>query len=114
TGLKDPNYKLRDVNKGIFSQLYENYERINSSGQTKSDGALLKVVCFKIQQSKQEILIDENLTMERMKRLFSPYDARSIPTLAFEELIEKTDRNILWNNYVLAIKSLIDELSVPR
>lgn len=114
TNLSDPYYKFKETSRGIFSQLYENYEKINSSGQTKRERALLKVVCFRTQQAKQEILIDDNLTMDRMKGLFSRCDIKSVPALAFEELIEKMDKNTLWNNYVYAIRSFLSQSNVPK
>jgi hypothetical protein len=114
TNLDNPDYKFKETNRGIFNQLYENYEQINSSGQSRAEKVMLKVTCFRTQQAKLEILIDENMTMDRMKRLFSWCDVKSIPVLAFEELIERMDKKVLWNNYIYAIRSFISELSVPR
>jgi hypothetical protein len=109
-----PVNKFKETNKGIFSQLYENYERINSGGQPPRGRAMLKVTCFRTQQAKLEILIDDNLTMDRMKRLFSWCDIKNIPVLAFEELIERMGKNVLWNNYIYAVRSFISESKMPK
>lgn len=114
TNLGDPYYRFKETNKGIYSQLYENYEQINSGAQPTKGQAMLKVTCFRTQQAKLEILIDDNLTMDRMKRLFSWCDVKSIPVLAFEELIEKIGKNVLWNNYIYAIRSFVSESKVPK
>ena len=114
SNLDNPHYKFKETNKGIFSQLYENYEQINSGGETKREQVMLKITCFRTQQAKLEILIDDNLTMDRMKRLFSWCDGKSIPVLAFEELIERMGKTELWNNYIYAIRSFISESKVPK
>jgi len=114
TNLDNPDYKFKETNRGIFTQLYENYEQINSSGQTRREKVMLKITCFRTQQAKLEILIDDNLTMDRMKRLFSWCDVKHIPVLAFEELIERMGKTVLWNNYIYAIRSFISESKVPK
>jgi len=52
--------------------------------------------------------------MYNMKRLFSWCDGKSIPVLAFEELIERMGKTELWNNYIYAIRSFISESKVPK
>ena len=93
TNLDNPHYKFKETNRGIFTQLYENYEQIYSTGQTRREKVMLKITCFRTQQAKLEILID---ALDRMKRLFSWADAKSIPVLAFEELIERMGKTVIW------------------
>jgi hypothetical protein len=111
--LSDIHQTFKQTRLGILSQLSENYQQLNSKGQTKREKSLLKIICFRTQQAKQEILIDENLTMDRMKRLFSTFDPKNIPVMAFEVLVYK-DRRTVWNDYLHGIRSLLSETRIPK
>jgi hypothetical protein len=108
-------HEFSQSRRGIFNQLYENFRSIDSRGQTEREKALLKVMCFKQQQQKQEILIDENLTMEHMRKLFSWVGSGSdIPSSAFEVLIYNNGETSFRDNYLHAVKSFIREIKIPR
>jgi hypothetical protein len=116
TDLNNTHYTLSQSRRGIFNQLYENFRSIGSRGQTERQKALLKVICFKQQQQKQEILIDENLTMEHMRKLFSwvVSPGSDIPSSAFEVLIYMDGKTALRDNYLHAVKSFIKEARIPK
>jgi hypothetical protein len=86
--LDDTNQTFKETRRGILIQLSENYQQLNSKGQTKREKSLLKIICFRSQQAKQEVLLDDNLTMERMKKLFSTFDIKNIPFMAFSSIFK--------------------------
>jgi len=113
--LMDKNLKFVETKQGILTQLYKNYQVLNSKGQTKSEKSLLKIICYKQEQQKQEILIDDNLTMDRMRRLFSEFDSIKVPRIVLEDIMIYKDKKIvLWNNYVYSIRSFLNETKIPK
>jgi hypothetical protein len=113
--LNDLEYRFIDRRRGILYQLSDNFHRLNSRGQTKREKSLLKIICFRRQQQKQEILLDDNLTMDRMRGLFSELDPKKIPYLVFEVLIPPKDGKIaLWNDYLYAIRSFLSETLISK
>jgi hypothetical protein len=112
--LSDVRQGFRETRRGILSQLSENFQLLSSQGQTKSEKSLLKVVCFRSQQAKLEILIDDNLTMDRMRRLFSQFDPVKIPFLGLEVLIYKDKKTILWDDYIYSIRGFLSESAIPK
>ncbi|SRR5579885_433149 len=114
TDISNCYYRFKDIRRGIFSQLYHNYRLITKDNPHAREKAILKVICYKETQAKQEILIDENLTMDKMKRLFSNVDESHIPNVAFEVLIETEGKSKLWNNYLYAIKNFLTESKIPK
>jgi len=112
--LSNVNYTFSQRNRGIFYQLYENFRSLDSAGQTEREKALLKVMCLREQQAKQENLIDENLTMEHMRSLFSWLHSTSIPAFAFEVLIYNNGEDRFYDDYLHACKSFINGLRIPK
>ena len=116
TDISSSQTKFAETKRGIYHQLYENYRLISDQKNTTKTNylSLLKTICYKQQQAKQEILIDENLTMQRMDRLFGNVSREEIPFLAFEILIETNGKSVLWNNYLNAIKNFLNESKIPK
>lgn len=115
TDISSNSTKFVETGMGIYSQLYENYNVITSQNPTQREKALLKIICYKKQQEKQEILIDENVTMDKMQRMFEGVKKENIPFQAFEVLIIETNKkSILWNSYLFAIKNFLAESKIPK
>jgi len=115
TDISSSGTKFSETGKGIYSQLYENYYIFASANPTREEKALLKVICYKEQQARKEILIDENMTMDKMKRLFHGVKREDIPFRAFEVLIDDENKEkIIWNNYLYAIKYFLAESKIPK
>ena len=112
--LNDIHQKFRETRRGILSQLTENFRLLDSKGQTKREKSLLKIVCYRSQQQKQEILLDDNLTMDRMQRLFSELDPNKIPYAPLEVLIFKDRNTVLWDDYLYGIRSFLYERRIPK
>ncbi|PJC50415.1 MAG: hypothetical protein CO032_04940, partial [Nitrosopumilales archaeon CG_4_9_14_0_2_um_filter_34_16] len=93
--LFDNNHKFKNTGKGILTQIYENYKTLSKGGYNEQVN--LKILCVRVNQAKQELLIDENLTMKQMSKMFSKIDETKIPFSAFEVLIDKSNKNPLWN-----------------
>lgn len=109
--------KFYETRSGILFQLCHNFRTLDSFEKTTAEKSVLKVICLKTQQQKQEILIDENLTMDRMRRLFSKFNSLEIPHLAFEKALiyrEKGGEVVLRDDYLYGIRSYLSESWIPR
>ena len=111
--ISDSHYKFIGKGNGIFSKLYENYQNLLNNAPL-SQKVRLKIICIRKNQAKQEILIDENLTMDKMKTLFDE-NSRHAPSLAFEVLIDDYKRrNPIWSTYLLAIRNFLSGNKISR
>jgi len=111
TDISNPDFKFAETKKGILTQLYENYRQLKDKGSTAS--AQLKIICIRINQAKQELLIDENLTMDKMKKMFS--NVQDIPPLCFEKiLIDTSGQNPIWNTYLYVVKNFLAGNKIPK
>jgi hypothetical protein len=111
--ISDSYYKFKDTRKGILTQLYENYNILaKDAGPSKQID--LKIICVRVNQAKQELLIDENLTMKQMSKMFSKIDETKIPILAFETFIDKSNKNPLWNTYLYVVKNFLTGNTIPK
>lgn len=111
--ISDNDYKFKDTRKGILTQLYENY-KILSKDSGLSRQINLKVIGVRVNQAKQELLIDENLTMKQMEKTFSKMDETKIPVLVLELLIDKSGKNPIWNTYLYVVKNFLSGNSIPK
>jgi hypothetical protein len=123
TDLDDPTFKFRYTKKGIYHQLLSNYNDLKrKSGDSYKQQAFMKIICFEKNQAKLEILLDENLTMSSMRKMFSMFDGehpqKNIPDSALEILIEKIQKSsgtkIVWSIYLDAVQSLIRGKTMNR
>ncbi|MCL2313312.1 MAG: hypothetical protein FWC41_12715 [Firmicutes bacterium] len=93
---------------GIYDKLLSNYMSLSPSSQsglTAQKSASLKILCTKRAQAKLEVLMDENLTLDQMKEMFSrTKDGFKKHPMALESLIIKTARDIIWTDYITAIR----------
>ena len=112
TDITNPDFKFKETKNGILTQLYANYKLL-SKGKGTTSSAQLKVICIRINQAKQELLIDENLTMEKMEKMFS--NIEDIPSLCFEKvLIDNSGQNPIWNTYLYVVKNFIAGNKIPK
>ena len=110
--ISNPDFKFVETKKGILTQLYENY-RLLSKGKGPTFMSQLKVICIRINQAKQEVLIDENLTMGKMNTMFS--NIEPIPPLCFEKvLIDTSGQNPIWNTYLYVVKNFLAGNKIPK
>ncbi len=103
---------FEQTNLGIYAQLYKNYEKIKKN--TDDENSQMKIVCYKKNQAKLEILIDENMTMYKMKKIFESVKENKIQSVAFEVLIDSTKTTTLWNEYLKAVRCLITGTGFDR
>ncbi|MDR1992547.1 MAG: hypothetical protein LBQ98_03470 [Nitrososphaerota archaeon] len=104
---------------GIYDQLLSNYVSLRDSfGRSATQYSILKVLCIKNENSnsqKCEILLDENLTLEQLKEMLSrAQDNLSGHHLALESLIVKTGKDILWVDYITAIRYFMNGIYFDR
>jgi hypothetical protein len=109
TDTSDPDQRFEKTGKGIYYQLWHNYMKLKKkAGDPYAARAQMKVVCFKTTQAKVEVLINENLTMPDLERLFSPItNEEIIPSGALELLIQRKERTVLWSDYIDAVRALL-------
>jgi hypothetical protein len=111
--ISDSDYKFKDTRKGILTQLCENYKILSKdSGPSKQIN--LKVICVRVNQAKQELLIDENLTIKQMSKMFSKIVEIKIPFAVFEILIDKSNKNPIWNTYLYVVKNFLSGNSISK
>jgi len=90
---------------GIYDKLLSNYTFLSSqTGSSTPKKSTFKVICTKRAQAKLEVLMDENLTLDQMKNMFSRTQDGLKHPMALESLIIKTARDIIWTDYITAIR----------
>ena len=111
--ISNPNSKFTKTKKGILTQMYENYH-IFSKGKEATTMTQLKVICIRTNQAKQELLIDENLTMGKMKNMFS--NIKDIPRLCLEGALidDSNKKNPIWDTYLYVVKNFIAGNKIPK
>ncbi len=116
TDISNPDSKFVETKKGILTQIYENYHILSKDTSARvgvSDSVQLKIICIRINQAKQELLIDENLTMDKMEKMFS--HIQDIPALCFEKvLIDTSGQNPIWNTYLYVVKNFLAGNKIPK
>ena len=103
--MENPNHNFTDTRKGILFQLYNNYQNLET-GSGKTASAQTKIICIKKNNAKQEIIIDENITMDRMKKMFSNIKSNP-PFLCLEIFIDKSSQNPVWDRYLYVVKHFL-------
>ena len=112
TDISNPDFKFIETKQGILSQLYENYHLMSKDKSTRAKSQL-KIICIRINQAKQELLIDENLTMDKLEKIFS--NLSDIPPLCLEDvLIDKSNKNPVWNTYLYVIRNFLAGNKIPK
>ena len=101
----EPNLEFKEARKGFLYQIYDNYQNMKENTRGISEDPQMKIICIKKNQAKQEILIDENITMDKMKVLFD--NMNNIPPVCFEIFIEKSGTKSIWNMYLNTIKNFL-------
>ena len=112
--VSNPDYRFEDTQKGILTQIFENYKTLlKDKGPTKKSS--LKVICRKKNQAKQEVLIDTNLTMDQMEDMFSGLDkSEKIPAVCLEIFIDNSGRNPIWDAYLYVVRTFLAGNKIPK
>lgn len=94
---------------GIYDKLYSAYQFLsNLSGLSVQDRSVLKVICTKRAQAKIEVLLDENLTLEQLDEMFRRAQGNFNSRMALELLITDGARDIIWTDYLSAIRHFMN------
>ena len=112
--ISHPDVNFQSYNRGIYSQLFNNYIILNKEKDVYSERINLKIICFKVNQAKLEILLDENMTMDTMHKLFKGKEEGY--RYSFEVLIYKNDKKSKYiiKDYLQAIRNLIHQIPVNK
>jgi hypothetical protein len=115
TNTVKPNYHFKDTKSGLYYQLWRNYKDLDKESHRHEGRSNLKVLCYLTSQAKMEVILDENLTMEDMKEIFSGIeDGHYIPFHALEILIETKGKTIVWTHYLAAVRSLLAKKKIDK
>jgi len=108
--LTDSRFNFEKNGSGIYDQLLNNYTLLSSRpGKSINRAANMKIICVKAAQAKLEVLLDENLTLDQMKEMFSRAKNNfSREPMALESLIVKRKNDIIWTNYLTAVRSFMN------
>jgi hypothetical protein len=110
--LSDSSLNFETKNSGIYDQLLSNYNVLSRRAGLRDTTTLssLKIICAKRAQAKIEVLLDDNLTLDQLKTLLSrAQDDLKYHPLALESLIvENSNRDIIWSDYIAAIRHFIN------
>lgn len=114
--ITEPEFKFEKLGRGVYAQLWDNYHRlVEKANDPYNAKSQMKIVCYKVTQAKTEVLLDENLTMGDMRRIFSDVKKEDgIPPLTLELLIQKKERSIIWSDYLDAVRALIGKRTIDR
>ena len=112
TDLENPGQVFARHNKGIYRQLFENYTKLKTSEEKTNLSH--KVFCIKKTNAKLEVMVDENLTMQRLKSIFKNVQNSEIPNNAYESLIIRRGRSKIFSHYIRAVKSLLSQTGFSR
>lgn len=98
-------FEFKRTNKGILHQLHANYRDLKSRG-SGLHGVQMKIICHKKSSGRasHEIMLSENVTMDKMDALFRHMD--NVPASGLEILIEN-GRNPVWDTYLYAVRSFL-------
>jgi len=93
---------------GIYAQLHNNYVKMKSHSSTERNDDL-NITCIKRVQNKLEVILNENLSMQKMDTIFGNVETSDIPPFALESLQIKKEENVIYRYYVMALKSLLNQ-----
>lgn len=114
--IADPSFKFEEAKSGFYDQLLLNYKLLlKHKANSPARASAMKIICAKESQAKLEILLDENLAFDRLKKLFDPTD--SLPQrhpMVFETLIIQRTNGPIWADYLIGIKSYLTGKSIER
>lgn len=105
----DRTFKSRK--RGIYDQLHANYTELKHGHDMAGVSSFYKIFCIKKTNAKLEVMIDENLSMHRLRTIFENVKSGDVPLLAYEIFIikNKKGRNSIYRHYIQAIKSLLTQ-----
>lgn len=119
----NPYFTFKEVRKGFFAQLCESYQALlNESYDIYREQVQMKIICYKRTQAKVEILIDENLTMYRIRRIIDRSNGDPGYPFSFEDiLIDKSNttrdsykKTPILRDYLNAVQNLINDTYIDN
>ncbi|MEJ5327160.1 MAG: hypothetical protein WHU54_02775 [Candidatus Bathyarchaeia archaeon] len=111
--INDPTSTLEKKASGFYDNLLSGFNSLQKNYASTQTIAMLKILCVKKSQAKLEVLIDENLTFTQLKKILSRGDFIYCP-MVFESLIKKKNQEVIWSDYVNAIRFYIKGLFFER
>ena len=119
----NPYFTFKEVREGFFAQLCESYQALlNESYDIYREQVQMKIICYKRTQAKVEILIDENLTMYRIRRIIDRSNGDPGYPFSFEDiLIDKSNttrdsykKTPILRDYLNAVQNLINDTYIDN
>ncbi|MEM3443182.1 MAG: hypothetical protein QXM86_04935 [Candidatus Bathyarchaeia archaeon] len=112
--INDPTMTFEQRQSGFYDNLLNGYFALkNKRYSSPNTAAMLKILCVKKAQAKLEVLIDENLTLSQLNKILQNGDLGYCP-MVFESLIKKRNQDVIWSDYINAIRFFIKGLLFER
>ncbi len=114
--VNNPLLHFDEKRSGIYDQLLSNYQFLSmEAGKSAIKESAIKIICAKKAQAKLEVLLDENLTLEQLKQMLSrAQDNFARHPMAIESLIVKRKNDVIWTDYITAIRHFVNGTFVDR
>ena len=110
---------FEQIRQGFLKQIHYNYKKLdnNPASNKKSNLKVIGMIRDKYKM-KIEILLDENLTMNKLEQMFHdmPLDKQDIPFMVFEIMIPAGTENkkTLWADYIYTIRSFLTGRKISK
>ncbi len=114
--VNNPLLQFDGKRSGIYDQLLSNYQFLSTeAGKSAIKESAMKIICATKAQAKLEVLLDENLTLEQLKHMLSrAQDNFAHHPMAIESLIVKRKNDVIWTDYITAIRHFLNGTLVDR
>ncbi|MCW4009940.1 MAG: hypothetical protein NWF05_04900 [Candidatus Bathyarchaeota archaeon] len=114
--VNNPSFQFENTRSGIYDRLLNNYNHlIKQAGEFAAKKSTMKIIFVKKTQAKLEVLLDENLTFDQLKQMLSrAQDNLAHHPMALESLIIKRKNDIVWTDYLTAIRHFLNGTFVDR
>ncbi|MEM2099077.1 MAG: hypothetical protein QXU99_04945 [Candidatus Bathyarchaeia archaeon] len=112
--INDPTMIFGRRQSGFYDNLLSGYLALKNKRYSSPHAvAMLKILCVKKTQAKLEVLIDENLTLSQLNKILQNGNLGYCP-MVFESLIKKRNQDVIWSDYINAIRFFIKGLLFER
>jgi hypothetical protein len=113
--LQSPKQEFQEKGKGLYYEVWSKYRELEkAAGNPYELQSMMKALCMKQDKKKLEILIDTNLTMEDLRHLFAKVPEGEIPNMALEILINRLGQNVIWTDYLEAVRLFITRRKMEK
>lgn len=115
--INDVTKSFEQIRQGFLKHIHHNYKKLDNNS-TLNKRSNLKIIGMIRDQNKIEVLLDENLTMNKLEQIFHDItsDKQDIPFKVFEIMIPTGTENkkTLWADYIYIIHSFLTGRKISK